>query len=312
VLMLKMLVKPGWALAASTGAAFAATHFLKSSMLAALGLFVVAYTVRLAFFKPRPRWKFLAREAGMGALVPLVFLALLSPYLAKSKSIFGSFFFSAHTKYHLWVDTHDESRALVSMKVSRQRPNFDEQWLRASSNDYERERIYFDDWRRNGLPGARRYFREHGWREIAETLVTSADRAMDRLKRDYRGAVRYLDGLLGVLLAALVVNFSDVRRLWSHYWLPISTYLLFMGGYFLAYVFYAKIGMGPRLFLALVMPLMTGMAIAILHLGRDLPIAFGAHDLSFRKLGNWALVAVLAHSALRVLTDHIHWVAGGQ
>ncbi|MGI8601560.1 MAG: hypothetical protein ACR2OZ_01020 [Verrucomicrobiales bacterium] len=311
VLVLKMLVKPGWMLAIAAGAAFVATHMFKSSTLPALALFLFASAVRIVPLVSRSEWPQVLRQGAMALTVPLVFCALLSPYLRTSKKLFGSYFFSAHTRYHMWVDTHDESRALVGMRLGAQAPTFDDAVL-SQAKDYDQARPFFEKWQRSGLPGPSRYFAEHSWQNIGERFLDSADRQFDRIKRDYRGLVRFLQGLFGAALAVLVINFSEARRLFARFWLPICTYAAVMAGYFVAYAFYAKIGMGPRLFLTLAMPLVFGLAMMVWALGREMRIPFTSFDLSFRKLANWALVAVLANSAFRGLTDHIYWVPGGQ
>ena len=312
ILLLKMLAHPRLGLAVAAGAAFAATHALKASMSAALGLFIAASAVRFLMTGLRGQWRLAATGLAIAAVVPAVFLSLLSPYLVTSKQNFGSYFFSAHTRYHMWVDTHEASRALVAMKVESQRPGLDETRLRNNAEDYEANRPHFDDWREHGLPSPARYFREHSLRQVAATWLDTADRQLDRIKRDYLGLTRFLHGLVGALIAACVLNWRETARLVRRHWLVIGTYLAFVGGYFVVYVFYAKIGMGPRLILTLAMPVIFGLAFALWQAGRELKFAFPSRSISFRNLTLAGLAAILAHSASRALTDHIYWVLGGQ
>jgi hypothetical protein len=109
-----------------------------------------------------------------------------------------------------------------------------------------------------------------------------------------------------------VLNWRGTARLVRRHWLVIGAYLAFVGGYFAVYVFYAKIGMGPRLLLTLAMPVIFGLACALSHVGRELTFNFSPRSISFRSLTIFGLAAVLAHAASRALTDHIHWVPGGQ
>lgn len=312
ILMLRQLERPRWAAALVTGAAAALTHFLKAAMLPAVGLFVVAALVSaLQEFHHGSRTASRAHLAG-AVLVPLAFVALLWPYLSNSRRVFGSAFYSVHSKYAMWVDTHEEVRALAGMRLSMSPPNFSEGWLRAHSKDFRRDVKHVRRWEKEGLPSAARYLAEHAPGDILRRIEQSAEKQYERIKRDYHGLWQLFQGLAGLVIAAGCACPGRCLRLARRHALAGGFYALFVGGYLAAYVFYAKVGMGPRLMLTLALPLMLGPLLLFTAATRQVALPFPGGPLSLRKLGGWALLAVTIVASVRVLGDHIHWVLGGQ
>ncbi len=312
LLLLRCLLKPSWGLAVVTGAVFALTHFFKSSLPAAILLLGAGVAVRMALAAVRKDWRAVAKEGAMGLVVPLTFAACLSPYLLNSWRVFGEPLYSAHTKYHMWVDTHEESRALAYMKLTRKPANLDQDSLERRAKNYEDFKHIYDRWREEGLPNPRRYFSEHTWSQIADQWQLTAYRTQKRIGRDYPWLVEFFQLLVAAAAASVVLNHRGAWRLVRTHWLAMGAWGLFIGGYLLAYIFYAKIGMGPRLHLGLAVPLVFGPAWLTWQLGRDIHATWGGRTVSFRKVVNWGLAAALVWLAHGALTESLPTVVGGQ
>jgi hypothetical protein len=312
ILMLWLLERPSWWLAVATGTAFAAAHLFKASLLPSIALLGAGIGARVVAALWHRRWAGAAAIAGMGATVPAVFSLLLLPYLRESTREFGSPFFSAHTKYHVWCDTHDESRALADIKIARRPQQFDTASLLKTARHYETYRPIFEEWAVKGPPSAARYFREHTWSEVLATGAATWKRTAARLQRDYRPLLFFWEGLLAAAGAVVVLRLPEAWRCLRRHWLPIGVYGVFVAGYFASYVFYAKIGMGPRLFLTLAVPVCLGPAVVIWRLGRDGVVSWAGRTFSLRKVVNWTLAGYLLIAARDALGTKIFEVVGGQ
>jgi hypothetical protein len=312
ILMLRLVDRPARPLALATGVVFAAAHLFKSSMLASLALLGAGIGVRVLQAAIRKEWVEAGRTALTGATVPAVFCLLLLPYLIQSKREFGSAFFSAHTKYHMWCDTHDQSRALAEIKVARRTQHFTSEWLMRASRNYETYRPIYEDWAKNGPPSPARYFREHTWSEIATTGAATWKRTLGRLERDYGPLLFFWQALVMLTAVMAALRPAEAWQCLRRHWLAIATYGLFLAGYFVSYVFYAKIGMGPRLFLTLAVPVCFGPAVVLWRLGRDAIVTWRTWSLSLRKVANWILVGYLLIAVHEALTVEIFEVVGGQ
>lgn len=53
------------------------------------------------------------RRLGALAVMLVVFVAVVFPYIANSKRVFGSYFFNVNTAYYIWYDTGAQARALL-------------------------------------------------------------------------------------------------------------------------------------------------------------------------------------------------------
>ena len=101
-----------------------ATHLTKAVMPPFLALYGAVYigqelwALHLASLEGDPRR--VARETrtaawriGALATMLIVFVAVVFPYIANSKRVFGSYFFNVNTAYYIWYDTGAQARALL-------------------------------------------------------------------------------------------------------------------------------------------------------------------------------------------------------
>ena len=113
VFMAWMLVNPSLPLAVATGVIAAIAYTVKPSGLPVVFLFVIVFSAKALF-----EWNSGAARKEMGrkilpllwnklgnlAVVVVVFLGLLSPYLLENKRMFGQYFYNANTTFFIWYD----------------------------------------------------------------------------------------------------------------------------------------------------------------------------------------------------------------
>jgi hypothetical protein len=177
------------ALGALAGTLGGLTHLTKAVMPAFASIFLAIFGGReLLRLVAARRGGGLTREVGKaagwrlagGAAMAVCFLAVVYPYIANSKRVFGEYFFNHNTAYYVWYDDGGGARA---------------------------EMIPFtDDEGRLSMPVERRpslakYWRSHSVAQIASRL---ADGARDTAVRSYR-TFGYWKYVLVYVVCALVV-----------------------------------------------------------------------------------------------------------
>jgi hypothetical protein len=300
LLFCRLLEVPSWRLAVITGLAATVTHLAKAAMLPSLMLFLLIGAVRVGWLaargsgptqaeRPAAR-RLAARYAGMFALVPVVFLLSVSPYLITSRRVYGSALYNVNSTFYMWYDTWADARS-GSIRAG------DAFGWPALSPE--------------AVPGPLKYLREHTPRQIA---------------RRFRDGLRYLFGEsvktygywkyvvfygLAALLSALLYRRKAFELIREHSFV-IAFAVAYLGGYTLLYAWYVPIAAGNRLLLALFLPYMYSAAWALRELDTEGPV--GAR----RRRRSWLFTAVhvllIAGVALElhdILTHRIVTVYGG-
>ncbi len=167
--------------------------------------------------------------AGVAGLVfAIVFLAVLSPYLATNKRVFGRYFYNVNSTFYVWYD--DWASASVGVRLHGD----GHQWPDVPASE---------------MPSGSRYWREHTVRQIAERVRSGMeDMAIVSYRTyDYLGYVILYSAMLLTLAATRWRLFK--RMVLDHAWL--SMFLLAYGTlYFFATAFYFPIsGTGTGRFL---------------------------------------------------------------
>ena len=110
------------ALGALCGGLLALAHLTKAAMLPFIAVFLAAYfgtQVARAVAHLRRGATLMAAlrdravEVSAGALVAVVFLALLSPYLFESKRHFRSYFYNVNSTFYVWCDGWAQASTLT-------------------------------------------------------------------------------------------------------------------------------------------------------------------------------------------------------
>jgi hypothetical protein len=128
------------------------------------------------------------------AVVVVIFLALLSPYLLNSKQAFGSYFYNVNTTFYAWYDN----------------------WAQASvGTRLHGDGVGWPDMPADQIPSAAKYLRSHTPAQIAERVGGGLKDMAVRSYRTY-GYLKYLVWYLAllaiVILASPSLFVSLVRR----------------------------------------------------------------------------------------------------
>lgn len=112
-MLAELLRSPAWWKAVIAGMLVAGWHMTKASGPAILGIFFVAWTLKMLW--PGP----LSRKSLAVSAVILVgsFAAPIAPYCWQSVKIFGSPFYNTQSKYFVWCEDVDEKHAVQRMEV---------------------------------------------------------------------------------------------------------------------------------------------------------------------------------------------------
>ena len=201
VLTLEMFRRPTWRRALLAGALFALAHLVKASVLPGLLLFLFWATAQALSGWRRAR-RVGEREAGQDflraaaslALVGLVFLAVLSPYLITSKRVYGRYFYNVNSTFYMWYDSWAEVR----------------EGTRAHG-----DRLGWPDMPADQLPSFAKYVREHTPRQMADRIVAGAARMLGDAAYVGKFAYGYFLYLVIFSLAMLVAALLTWRQTWA-------------------------------------------------------------------------------------------------
>ncbi|MEX1071769.1 MAG: hypothetical protein WEC37_04000 [Anaerolineales bacterium] len=149
ILMLEILIRPRWHLAVLAGLTLAIAHLTKASILPAVMLFVFAMLAQIV--SPKSSRKFAGRAIASFALLLLVFVASLFPYLRESKARYGQYFYNVTSTFYIWYDSWSEVR----------------QGTRAHG-----DAVGWPDMPAEEIPSLQKYLREHTAGEITNRFVT--------------------------------------------------------------------------------------------------------------------------------------------
>jgi hypothetical protein len=300
LLLCRLLEAPTWPLAAIAGLAATVTHLAKASMPPALLLFLLIGGARVGWLavrgsgpdraqRPAARRQ-AARHAGMFALVPVLFLVGVSPYLVTSERVYGSALYNVNSTFYMWYDTWADARSGS---------------IRAG------DRFGWPALPADSVPGPLRYVQEHSPRQIAARVRDGLQFLFGESVRTY-GYWKYVVFYgVAAMLSVVLLGRTSLEQIRKHPWV-VAFALAYLGGYALLYAWYVPVAAGNRLVLALFLPYMHAAAV-VLRRARD--VAPGSR---FGKHGPWLFtavhVALLAAVALElhdILTHRIETVYGG-
>jgi hypothetical protein len=173
-------------LAACTGALAGLTHLTK-----AVAPWFLAVLVAALLFKGLRQRADLRRSTAAAALLIAAFLAVVYPYIANSKQVFGSYFYNTTTTHYVWYDNGADGRARLG-------PYTDPEGRISVPHEQ--------------LPTMTTYLATRSPREIAARLAHGFE---DMLVRSYTSYAYLKYVVLYVLAAAIVMitNWRAFRRL---------------------------------------------------------------------------------------------------
>lgn len=263
--------RPSLAVAGIAGLLECLAFLSKGSVQPGVALFAALYLARAAW-KKAPGSRTLALSAADVLALGAAFVAPLAPYLAKSKELYGSYFFNVNTRYVMWCDSWDDF-------LAREKA-VGHWWTWGSLPE-------------SALPSMAHYLRTHS---IGSMLEREALGVLEVLGNLVLGT-GYLEFLaLYLAFAAIASGAARAPLRWVASIDPGSR-VAFVLPYALLYLglfgFYAPIAAGPRFSLMLFLPVFY----TLLRLGaeRQPSITLGGRTVSWQQLGTLALALSIAH-----------------
>jgi hypothetical protein len=144
-MLAELMRKPVWWKAVIAGVLLAGWHMTKASGPVILGIFFIAWTIKMI-------WPGDARRKSLlvGAAVLLVSFTLPAlPYLTATAEVFGSPFYNTQSKFFFWCSSVAEKHAVQDMDIDVRKP---------TAADLE------------ALPSAKKYFENHGFKDVKKRI----------------------------------------------------------------------------------------------------------------------------------------------
>lgn len=281
--------KPRWALGLLAGGLFGVAHLTKASVLP--GLMVVAV------FQPLDAcWQYVrSRKVALLLKRLLVviciggaFLAAVFPYLAKSKEIYGHYFYNVNSTFYFWCESWDDVKSRTKAAGDR------DGWP-----DLPEEEI----------PSLKNYLRTHDAPQIAGRIFTGMSRVVKEMTRSY-GYLWFCLAYLGFALWVIWCKRLTVGRLVLRRPFPVVALFAFFLGYFLLIAWYSQIIQGNRFILVLFLPFLFSISTFITAFSRKLMIPFKTPVLALTAFN--VLISIwLAVDILMICLSRIGSTYGG-
>lgn len=248
VLLWLQIGEPVWRRGIIAGVVLAAVYMLKSSVLPMLALFVACFAVQrfLRLFagwrEGKIDWRGWWLDVAKGAVIPVIFVALLSPYLLRTWKMHGSPFWSVHSHHYFWMENGKEKNKWQDLDLA------------------DPETVVPPE-----VPTMKSYLAGHTWEDIVRRIERGRVAIFWRVRTEYTQAWEIVKKrLFRVCLVIGLLFLLPVWRSLRKHWVGV----LFMAGYFAGYIdlysWYETIGAGPRLILS-VYPALVFVLVWFLH-----------------------------------------------
>jgi hypothetical protein len=274
VALCRLWTRPSIGNAILAGLLEALAFLCKGSVQPGLVLFAFMFLVRAAWMARTRRLALrglMARVAEIAVLV-VSFLAPLAPYLAKSKEMYGSYFFNVNTRYVMWCDSWDDFLA--------QEARLGKWWTWGS--------LPVDQ-----LPSMTTYLRTHSLVSIATREVLGVIEVVGNLVL----GTGYFE-FVALYLGFAAVAFGFTRGPWSAVRaMDARSPAMFAALYALLYLavfgFYAPIVAGARFSLMVFLPVFYTLLRA--GASRAPSVTMGSRTITWRELNVFVLVLAVLH-----------------
>lgn len=229
LMMSQLIVKPDWKTAILLGLTAGLAYLTKASLLPALLLFGVIFVIII-----------LQKQFGIGqdeqsrvgenrssarvylvnlALVTIVFLGTIFPYIRESKDIYGQYFYNVNTTFYVWYDTWREAT----------------EGTRAHG-----DAIGWPQMPAEEIPSLQKYLKEHTFSDVMNRLGKGLNNQLGNIRNQFSW-LSYPIVFLLILGLATWRLWSRAKSLLREYWPLITFVFLFLGGYLLLYAWYGPI-----------------------------------------------------------------------
>lgn len=284
----RLFARPSWPAALAAGVLIGLDHLTKASVLPGLFCFVVFYALD-ALWKNRPPSTQALKRLALGAVVAVTFVAVIFPYIRKSKEVFGHYFYNVNSTFYFWCESWDDAEARTKSAGDRQG---------------------WPDLPPDQIPSASKYLREHSVWDIAVRI----GKGLDRVNGSMRNSYGYYGILLVYTLFALGLVIWRRKLAWRLFRrrpMPVLALLAYFAGYFVLVAWYSQIIAGNRFILGLFLPWVFTLSVLIAFLCRGRKLCLAGHTVPLLTAFNSIISVWLAIEILYICVARIPTVYGG-
>ncbi|HRJ70952.1 MAG TPA: hypothetical protein PLS03_01940 [Terrimicrobiaceae bacterium] len=280
----RLFRKPSLPLAAFAGVLTGLGHLTKASVLPGIFCFAVFYVLD-AIWKNRPPIAQPIRRMAVACLAAGAFLAVIFPYISKSKEIYGHYFYNVNSTFYFWCDSWDEA-------VARTKKAGD--------------RSGWPDLRPEDTPSAANYLRTHSTGQILQRIGQGIMTVNYSMRKSYG----YYGLLWAYTISAGLLLIWKKHLLWRLFVrrpMPVLALSAYFSGYFLLIAWYSQIIDGNRFILGLFLPWLFTLSIFIVRFTRRERISLPGLSVPVLTIFNtvislWLLVEILVNCFVRIPT----------
>ena len=288
LLLLRMLVAPGWLLAVASGATVGLAYLTKASALPALWIWVLIFilqTGRQCQVQTGRRIQDLGHRIGLLLMVLVAFGCVTFSYLRQSEAIHGRYFFNVNSSFVMWCDSAPEGLRFLEL------------YARDNGKSLSPAQI----------PSPAKYWREHSFGQIASRLAKGLwDLA--HLKAQLIGYYKFV---MLMLVATVLCWFrwpQTTRELLAENLFPAMFCVSFVMVYLLLYAWYGAIVKDSRFVLSIFLPFMFAASLVTTSIGRR-RINMGVRQIELRSIVSGALLGLalidIAYNGSQLFAIHV-------
>jgi len=281
--------KPRLLVALFAGGLLGLAHLTKASVLPGLLVFVVFYPLDILWQlyrnKNRSEVQPLARVA-VTILLAASFFAVIFPYIAKSKEIYGHYFYNVNSTFYIWCESWKDAESRTKAAGDR------DGWPDIPDDE---------------IPSLKNYLRTHSAGDILWRFCSGGSRVFNSMVKSYG----YLWFCLAYLAFALGIAWNKRAVLWrllSRRPVPMLALSAYFVGYYLLISWYSQIIQGNRFILGLFLPFLFALSVFIVTFARGirfpLPQRWGNSIAALPAFNIvitiWLMVEILINCFLRI------------
>ena len=213
----------------------------------------------------RPAWRSFVELA----LVFVVALGILSPYLRESKQRFGSYFYNVNSTFYMWLDSWDEAKKFSEMYDDRHKA---------------------PDIPADQLPGLKTYLHTHTTGQVVTRMWKGLGAQLSISLHSY-GYMVYLIAYGAVIGFAIWKAKLKVVPYLKRQPFLAAFLLAYFGGYYALYSWYEYVGRGQRFIIGLFLPALftLGFIYVRLVVPSKIQIPIGRRTVPLGVAANWAI-----------------------
>ena len=291
VLMCKMFISPNLIVGALCGICAGLAYLTKFSMLPAMGIFAVMFSIQELYLSLAPnRWAIdvslfrarMYRLASLG-LVLLLFIVVITPQIVANKRTFGKYFYNVNTYFYMWYDSWED------VKLGTRAHGDREGWPKMAPEQ---------------IPSAGKYWREHTAEEISWRWIFGILKCFICAVTSY-GWFKYVLLLSALAGAGIAMNLSaSLKKAREHFFLLLFV-ICYFAVYMAGFIWFAAINTDARYILELFLPYVFSCAIIINATFESYSFRAWGKNIRYSEIWGFALLALICLELYPIMSTRI-------